>query len=62
MGIWVVSIIGGLFGILAGAGVLFIPGKSGEYMLLVTGSEHDANHAKILLERISHEVSMPIAV
>jgi uncharacterized membrane protein len=111
------SFIGGLFGILAGAGVLFIPGmapiviagpvtgvlagwlegtlvggagaaavgglmgalgglgipenevlkyetkiQSGEYMLLVTGSEHDANHVKILLEQISREVSMPIAV
>jgi uncharacterized membrane protein len=111
------SFIGGLFGILAGAGVLFIPGmapiviagpitgllagwlegtlvggagaaavgglmgvlgglgipenevlkyetiiQSGEFMLLVTGSEHDANHVRILLEQISREVSMSIAV
>ncbi len=111
------SFFGGLFGILAGAGVLFIPGvgqvvvagpivgvlagwlegmlvggasgaavgglvgalsglgipkeeivkyeakiESGEYMLLVTGSEHDVSQARIMLDRISHEVSMSIAV
>jgi uncharacterized membrane protein len=111
------SFIGGLFGILAGAGVLFIPGmapiiiagpitgvlagwlegtlvggagaaaigglagalgglgipqdeilkyetqiQAGEYMILVTGSEQDVSQAKQLLDRISHEVSMSIAV
>lgn len=111
------SFVGGLFGILAGAGVLFIPGvgqvviagpvvgvlagwlegtlagaaggaaigglagalsglgipkgeiikyeakiESGEYMLLVTGSEHDVSQARIMLDRISHEVSLSIAV
>jgi uncharacterized membrane protein len=111
------SFVGGLFGILAGAGVLFIPGvgqvviagpvvgvlagwlegtlagaaggaaigglagalsglgipkgeivkyeakiESGEYMLLVTGSEADVSQAQKMLDRISHEVSLSIAV
>jgi hypothetical protein len=31
-------------------------------MLLVTGSEHDVSQARIMLDRISHEVSLSIAV
>lgn len=111
------SFVGGLFGILAGAGVLFIPGmapliiadpitgvlagwlegtlvggagaaavgglagalaglgipshevlkyetqiQAGEFMLLVTGSEADIGQAKRMLDRISHEVSLSVAV
>ncbi|MCC3416269.1 MULTISPECIES: hypothetical protein [unclassified Microcoleus] len=107
----------GLFGILAGAGVLFIPGmapivvagpiagvlagwlegtvvggvgtaavgglagalgglgipkhevvkydtqiQAGEFIILVTGSNHDVSQAKQMLDRISQEMSMSIAV
>ncbi|MHC5715817.1 MAG: general stress protein [Nostoc sp.] len=111
------SFVGGLFGILAGAGVLFIPGvapiiiagpiagifagwlegtlvgaagaaalgglagalsglgipkyeilkyetqiRAGEFIILVTGSNEDVSQAKQMLDRISHEISMSIAV
>jgi uncharacterized membrane protein len=111
------SFVGGLFGILAGAGVLFIPGmgpivvagpiagvlagwlegtlvgaagaaavgglagalgglgipkqevvkydtqiQAGEFIILVTGSNHDVSQAKQMLDRISQEMSMSIAV
>ena len=111
------SFVGGLFGILAGAGVLFIPGvgqivvagpiigvlagwlegtlvgaasgaaigglvgalsslgiskdeiikyeakiDAGDYMLLVTGSDYDVSQARTMLDRITHEVSLSIAV
>jgi uncharacterized membrane protein len=111
------SFVGGLFGILAGAGVLFIPGmapivvagpiagvlagwlegtlvggagaaavgglvgalgglgipkhevlkyeakiQAGEFMILVTGSDEDVTQAKQMLDRISHEISVSIAV
>lgn len=111
------SFVGGLFGILAGAGVLFIPGmapivvagpivgmlagwlegslvggagvaaigglagalgglgipkhevlkyetqiQAGKFIILVTGSDEDVKQAKQMLDRISHEVSLSIAV
>ncbi|MHC5610973.1 MAG: general stress protein [Nostoc sp.] len=111
------SFVGGLFGILAGAGVLFIPGvapiiiagpiagifagwlegtlvgaagaaalgglagalsglgipkheilkyetqiRAGKFIILVTGSNEDVSQAKQMLDRISHEISMSIAV
>jgi uncharacterized membrane protein len=111
------SFVGGLFGILAGAGVLFIPGmapiviagpitgllagwlegsivagalagavgglsgallglgipkdevikyetriQAGEFIILVTGGESDVTQAKTMLDRISHETSLSIAV
>lgn len=111
------SFVGGLFGILAGAGVLFIPGmapiviagpiagllagwlegtlaggagaaavgglagalgglgipkhevlryetkiQAGEFIILVTGSDEDVSQAKQKLEKISHEISLSIAV
>ncbi len=111
------SFVGGIFGILAGAGVLFIPGmapiiiagpitgvlagwlegllvggaggaavgglggalgrlgipkhevlkyetkiQAGEFMILVTGSDEDVTQAKQMLDRISHEISLSVAV
>ncbi|MEH1910275.1 general stress protein [Nostoc sp.] len=111
------SFVGGLFGILAGAGVLFVPGiapiiiagpiagvlagwlegtlvgavgaaavgglagalsglgipkhevlkyetqiQAGEFIILVTGSNEDVSQAKQMLDRISHGISMSVAV
>ncbi len=111
------SFVGGLFGILAGAGVVFIPGmaplviagpiagvlagwlegtlvggagaaavgglagalsglgipkhevvkyetqiQAGEFIILVTGSNEDVSQARQILDRISHEISMSVAV
>ena len=61
--------VGGLAGALGGLGipkneVLKYETKiqAGEFMILVTGSHEDVTKAKRMLDRISHEVSMSIAV
>jgi uncharacterized membrane protein len=61
--------IGGLAGALGGLGipkheVLKYETKiqAGEFVILVTGSNEDVNRAKQMLDRMSHEISMTVAV
>jgi uncharacterized membrane protein len=61
--------VGGLAGALGGLGipknevVRYETGiQAGEFIILVTGSNEDVSQAKQKLERISHEVSLSIAV
>jgi uncharacterized membrane protein len=61
--------VGGLAGALAGLGipeheVLKYEKKieAGKFTILVTGSDEDVRHTKQLLDRISHAISMSIAV
>ncbi|MDB9511399.1 hypothetical protein PN499_09425 [Kamptonema animale CS-326] len=63
------AVVGGLAGALEGLGIpkneiLKYETKiqGGEFTILVTGSNEDVSQAKRMLERISHEVSMSIAV
>ncbi len=61
--------IGGLAGALSGLG---IPThevlkyetniQAGEFVILVTGSDEDVSQAKQILDKISHEISMSVAV
>ncbi len=61
--------VGGLAGALGGLGIpkneilkYEAQIQSGEYMILVSGSDEDVSQAKRLLDRVSHEVSVSIAV
>ncbi len=61
--------VGGLAGALSGLGipkheVLKYENKiqAGEFMLLVTSTDEDVSQAKQMLDRISHEISMSVAV
>ena len=61
--------VGGLAGALSGLGipkqeVLKYETKiqAGEFVILVTGSDEDVTQAKQMLDKISHEVSMSVAV
>jgi uncharacterized membrane protein len=61
--------VGGLAGALAGLGIpthevlkYETQIQAGAFMLLVTGSNEDVSQAKRMLDRISHEVSLSVAV
>jgi len=61
--------VGGLAGALAGLGIpthevlkYETQIQAGAFMLLVTGSNEEVSQAKRMLDRISHEVSLSIAV
>jgi uncharacterized membrane protein len=61
--------IGGLAGALGGLGIpkdevlkYETQIQAGEFMLLVTGNDEDISQAKQMLDKISHNVSMSIAV
>lgn len=64
-----VAAIGGLAGALAGLGIpehevlkYEMQIQAGKFVLLVTGSEADVSRAKQMLNRISHDVSLSVAV
>jgi len=64
-----VAAVGGLAAALAGLGIpehevlkYEMQIQAGKFVLLVTGSEADVSQAKQMLNRISHEVSLSVAV
>ena len=61
--------VGGLAGALSGLGIpknevvkYETKIQAGEFVILVTGSDEDVRQAKRMLDRISHEISMSVAV
>ncbi len=61
--------VGGLAGALGGLGIpkhevlkYATNVQGGEFLILVTGSDEDVSQARQMLDKISHEVSMSIAV
>lgn len=61
--------VGGLAGALSGLGIpknevvkYETKIQAGEFVILVTGSDKDVSQAKRMLDRISHEISMSVAV